>query len=293
MQERRIVEAQVVGPAAEMASETPPPPTIGERPAAGTPEAYVPAIAPGETYTPQLVLDPTSARQLVEDIRMVQRSVLREGTDYGHIPGVRGNPVLLKPGAERLLQVFGLGHRMEVMEVLRDTDGRPFGVTYRCTVTKMLTDGREITVSSCDGHASSDEPKWRKAPWNTIIKMAQKRALVGACLTATATSGLFTQDMEDYAVEHPQTEQRPQPREDGPAPREFEDPDGPLTRNQLRMLATMFGKLNITDRDERLNTTKAIIGREIESSKDLTKREASTVIDTLVQAEAKAKGEEA
>lgn len=36
---------------------------------------------------------------------------------------------------------------------------------------------------------------------NTIVKMAVKRALVAATLLATATSGLFTQDMEDMGPE--------------------------------------------------------------------------------------------
>src|SRR5262249_50027002 len=38
-----------------------------------------------------------------------------------------------------------------------------------------------------------------RAPWNSVIKMAQKRALVGAALVATSASSLFTQDVEDTA----------------------------------------------------------------------------------------------
>ena len=33
--------------------------------------------------------------------------------------------------------------------------------------------------------------------WNTVLKMANKRALVAACLNATAASDIFTQDVED------------------------------------------------------------------------------------------------
>jgi hypothetical protein len=36
-----------------------------------------------------------------------------------------------------------------------------------------------------------------RAPWNTLIKMAQKRSYVGAAIDATAAAGLFTQDLED------------------------------------------------------------------------------------------------
>jgi hypothetical protein len=35
---------------------------------------------------------------------------------------------------------------------------------------------------------------------NTIIKMAKKRAYIDATLSATRTSGIFTQDLEDFAT---------------------------------------------------------------------------------------------
>jgi hypothetical protein len=212
---------------------------------------------------------------LVHSIKQVQRSVLVRGTDYGVIPGTGRSPVLLKPGAERLLQVFGLGHHMDVLTYDEDGDGQRRGVTYRCTVTKVLADGREIVVSSCDGHASMDEPKWRKAPWNTIIKMAQKRALVGATLTATATSGLFTQDMEDYYDEHPMERQ---PAQEYSAPT---NPDAPITAGQTKKLMALFNSLGIKDRADRLAEVKRLIDREVESSKDLTMGEAHLVIEAL------------
>ena len=47
--------------------------------------------------------------------------------------------------------------------------------------------------------------------YNTVLKMAKKRAMVDAVLTATAASDLFTQDMEDRAtVPHVGTTPRPE-----------------------------------------------------------------------------------
>ena len=49
----------------------------------------------------------------------------------------------------------------------------------------------------------SNPAKWAyiaaeyRAPWNTLIKMSQKRSYVGAAIDATGAAGLFTQDMED------------------------------------------------------------------------------------------------
>jgi hypothetical protein len=87
-----------------------------------------------------------------------------------------------------------------------------------------------MPIATCDGYAGYDEDKfyqtaeqaqfkaeskerywaaqdkrpanpnkWKhidgyRAPWNTVIKMAQKRAIVGAVINATAAGGLFTAD---------------------------------------------------------------------------------------------------
>lgn len=142
------------------------------------------------------VMTPDEAHRQVEYKREVLTAALREGTDYMKIPGTP-KPSLLKPGAEALLQFFGFGHHFADPDYESDENGKRWGVTYRCIVTKPMGD-RDVIVASCDGYASRDESKWKASPWNTILKMAQKRALVGAALTATGTSGLLTQDIEDY-----------------------------------------------------------------------------------------------
>lgn len=73
-------------------------------------------------------------------------------------------------------------------------------------------------ILGADGTTKKKDGKWyisRKVendnPWdydNTLIKMAEKRALVAAVLVATAASDIFTQDLEDVpapAVEEPPT----------------------------------------------------------------------------------------
>jgi hypothetical protein len=47
------------------------------------------------------------------------------------------------------------------------------------------------------------------------------------------------------------------------------------------MLHACFNRLRITDRDDRIKTTAEIVGRDITSSNQLTKDEASKVIDVL------------
>ena len=184
-------------------------------------------------YSPGLVMTPGAARALDEQVRACTRAVLREGTDYGIIPGTGGDKVLFRPGAQKLLQWFGLSCTTECTGTERDDQGRKNGITYRATVTRRLHDGAHLILATCEGTADYDESKfyqsaeevqrkaedkerfwadkkrraprptyWQdlpeyRAPWNTLMKRAQKRAIVGAVIDATAAGGLFSQDREE------------------------------------------------------------------------------------------------
>jgi hypothetical protein len=54
--------------------------------------------------------------------------------------------------------------------------------------------------------------------YNTVLKMAKKRAHVDAILTATAASDIFTQDVEDFQEQKPRAEmgKSPQTHQNGP-----------------------------------------------------------------------------
>ena len=127
-------------------------------------------------------------------VREMKRAVLVDQVDYGTIPGT-AKPTLWKSGAEALLLAAGYGATMERLD---DTASQLHeGITYRCTVL----DGDTVRAT-CDGYAGYDEtrfhyPKGRRADWNTVVKMAQKRAYVGAVLNACAASGLFVADLDD------------------------------------------------------------------------------------------------
>lgn len=190
-------------------------------------------------YVPSIVL---SLEQMAENLRLldeIRRKILRPGVDYDAVPGT-DKPVLLKPGAERLLQFFGLGHRIQCVDQKEDWDRGFFYYRFKATIVKQYP-GNTIVVAECEGSANSKESRYRDrwvtenklkelgistvgletrqkegryGPYteykienpdpfslvNTLQKMAIKRALVGATLQATGTSGFFTQDLEDMDV---------------------------------------------------------------------------------------------
>jgi hypothetical protein len=218
-------------------------------------------------YRPRLMVSPEDARGLVDGVAEISRSILTEGTDYGTIPGTP-KPSLYKPGAEKLLGFFGFGHHFEELSVERQADGRFLGVTYRCLVTKGVGE-REIVVASCDGYCGHDESKWERAPRNTVVKMAQKRALVGACLQATATSGLFTQDVEDLPADQRASSYTPKAG------------GGGASGKQLNFLATLLREKVGSEASMIRKFVADKIGREIQKKEELTKREASQLIEIL------------
>ena len=63
------------------------------------------------------------------------------------------------------------------------------------TVKKV--DGRGWMIAKGGEKVETDNPS---DSFNTVLKMAKKRALVDAVLTATAASDIFTQDLEDIAA---------------------------------------------------------------------------------------------
>ena len=68
-----------------------------------------------------------------------------------------------------------------------------------------------------------------------------------------------------------------------PLPGEDDEPTGPepIRDAQLKKLHTIFSNAGIANRDTRLRACVLIVGRDLESSKDLTKDEALGLIDTL------------
>ncbi len=153
---------------------------------------------------------------------------LRDKVDFGRIPGT-DKPTLLKPGAEKIIQAYGCTPEIEITR--RDQDPNT-GYLYIEVLVRLANIQTGAVIGHGIGCCSSYESKYRwrwewwngrNAPpdedgwqrtrngkwrrrvenqdlidtWNTVIKMAKKRALVDAALTVSGASEMFTQDVED------------------------------------------------------------------------------------------------
>lgn len=172
--------------------------------------------APSKMLRPVAPIGEVVAQQ--NELRSYIAKALQEDRDYGVIPGVK-KASLLKPGAERINTAYGVmprfsivhqevDHHAEITWQKRPKYGDPesgisyglYAYTVRCELVNRATG--EI-VADCIGACSSMESKYIDRPrdsQNTVLKMAEKRAYVGATLLAYGLSDQFTQDVEDVGT---------------------------------------------------------------------------------------------
>lgn len=137
-------------------------------------------------------------------IAKIMENGLIAGVDYGIIPGTP-KPCLLKSGAEKVLLLFGLSAEYEIVESSRTTQEVFYMI--KCNL-KHLESGNVIAQSF--GTCSNKEKGKEAQPTNTILKIAQKRAMVGAAISVGNMSQVFTQDLDDEATRDALKIQAPQ-----------------------------------------------------------------------------------
>lgn len=101
-----------------------------------------------------------------------------------------------------------------------------------------------------------------------------------------AVTGVAPEDDDDGAAAQAEAERnRSNGRQQWRAPDASKAPtangSGEATKPQLQKLHALFSQAGWTDRNDRLRAAAAIVGRELGSATELTRKEASTVIDKL------------
>lgn len=124
-------------------------------PISGIGQQLVPLAEP--ELVPTMVSDIASAKHRLQELQAFVREVMVEGEDYGPIPGTE-KPALLKPGAEKLCEIYGLIQSPEVVTRIEDWDAPFFHYEVRCNLLSKRT-GR--MVGSGFGSCNSHEPKYR------------------------------------------------------------------------------------------------------------------------------------
>ncbi len=103
---------------------------------------------------------------------------LREGIDYGQIPGVKNN-VLFKPGAAKIINFLRLRPQVQLLHTIFNPEAKV--ISYTVKVTLVSADGELVTEAL--GAANTLESKFAKAGFgsqNLVVSQAVKRATVSA-----------------------------------------------------------------------------------------------------------------
>ncbi len=129
------------------------------------------------------------------------------------------------------------------------------------------------------GHWAKDPAtmlKWRSI--SECVRMACSEVLAGIKYTPDEVA-------ESSGTTHTVTFSTPEPEPVHPPVVPTDQPVPMISEAQLKMIGAAMRDLGMTNRDEALAWIHSVIGKEISSRNDLTKREASLVIDHLMKAQ--------
>lgn len=233
------------------------------------------------SIVPEFAVTLTQAKERLQMLQRFVQEFLVPNEDYGIIPGTK-KPSLYKSGAEKLTDVFGFSKYVEVLNRVEDWQ-TPF-LHYEVKVI-LISKRSGLVEAEGIGSANSKEKKFVKQDTysiaNSLLKMAKKRALVDAVLSATRSSGIFSQDMEDIAnlPEQKPVQQAPLNQPDSP---QKVQPEA-ATKEQLRQIYSLAKELALSAQQAK---NIMLLHFKIDDSEKLTKDQASDLIDLLIKRKA-------
>lgn len=210
---------------------------------------------------PNLVISLTESEERISLLNEFVQKIMVKGVDYGLIGGF-SKPTLLKPGAEKLCDVFGFSKVVEVTNRIENWDGGVFAYEVKMTLIAKETGCIEAEgLGACNSKEPSFQHQNPFTNVNTVLKMAKKRALIDAILSATRASGIFTQDIEDFQQK-----------------KSIKGGDELVTDRQLLKIIELIreGILNVEIAKGLMMTNY-----QVKHSRELTRKQASDFIDDL------------
>ncbi|MBM7704185.1 hypothetical protein [Metabacillus iocasae] len=215
------------------------------------------------SLVPSLAISLAEAKERIDLLEQFVKEMMKKGLDYGMIEGFR-KPTLLKPGAEKLCDIFGFSKHVDIINRMENWEKGIFAYEVKVTLVSKQTGYMEAEgIGTCN---NKEQPFIDQDPFslvNTLLKMAKKRALIDAVLSATRASGLFTQDIEDLSMENPINK----------------GGEAPATDKQLLMIFRTVSELNM-----RPEVAKEMMQMmfQVDHSTKLTKQQASSFIQDLL-----------
>lgn len=177
-----------------------------------------------------------AVKRLKDMMIVLKAQELKEGIDYGVIPGTGKKPTLYKPGMEKVMRMLSVIPQFRFETKIEDFDKGLFHYVIECTLVDVEF-GSVIPgargVGSCSSYESKYRYRWvfanqlsggidpstlrsRKTrrgdmqyqipnpdifdQANPVLKVAKKRALGDAVNGAAAISEFFNLDLEDYTI---------------------------------------------------------------------------------------------
>lgn len=141
-----------------------------------------------------------------------------------------------------------------------------------------MTYGRRYTLCAMTGVApdEDDDGAAAEAAAATRPRTAQRRN------TQTRATSEQSTTSRSAALPAPRANEPPLPGEEEPPPAD-EPPglEGPVTRAQLTKLHATLNEFEVTEREDKLTTCGLLVRRQLGSSSELSKQEASDLIETL------------
>lgn len=197
-------------------------------------------------------------RQQVNQIQYLMKQVLKPGEHYGNVPGTKGKPTLFQSGAEKIAYMFHLVGRYTITRTDLGGGHREYEVTCEL-VSRDTGETMGVGMASCSTMESKYRyrKKWinnqsvrEENPdiadtWNTVLKMAKKRAFVDAVKSTTAASDIFTQDVEDlppYMLQRQPSQEQPVQAEVQPEPaKKVPTPEEKARMGEVKEMAASIG----------------------------------------------------